>query len=52
MKVVWYFRFPRNGRAFCIKEIFFKDYDDMIKNLKNTWWEYLPCIEKHFIKIF
>lgn len=51
MKVIWYFRFPYNGKAFCLKEVSFKDYNDMVKNLKNTWWEHLPCIEKHFIKI-
>lgn len=50
MKVIWYFRFF--GKVFCLKEISFKDYDDMIKNLTNTWWECLPCVEKHFIKIF
>ena len=49
MKVIWYFRFC--GKAFSLKEISFKDYDDMIKNLTNTWWKRLPCIEKHFIKI-
>lgn len=50
MKVIWYFRFPY-CKAFCLREISFKDYNDMIKNLTNTWWEHLPCIEKHFIKI-
>ena len=52
MKVIWYFRVPFGGRAFHLKEILFKDYYDMIKNLKNPWWEHLPCIEKHFVKIF
>lgn len=52
MKVIWYFRLPCGGKAIYLKEIVFKDYDDMVKNLTNTWWEHLPCIEKHFIKIF